>query len=230
MDVVYFVRRGESNEELRHSLRSLSNIPHRNVYIIGYLPKWVDNVIHIDFQQTIRKNKNTTNMLKEVVDVPELSDNFILMNDDFYIMKKMDSLPKLNRGPLQDVLDFYAPANSGYYKGMLETKEYMESIGLTNLISYELHVPMIMNKKNVKIMFSEYEKLPKPIKVFNKRTVYGNMFNYGGKSIEDVKVFSLDGKFNKRGDFLSSDDDYWENSRIGKYIRKKFSKKGIYEK
>ena len=46
-DIVYVVRPGERNEELRYSLRSLSNLPHGRVWIAGYMPKWVTGVEHI---------------------------------------------------------------------------------------------------------------------------------------------------------------------------------------
>ena len=35
MDLVYLVRPGEQNEELRWSLRSLVNLPHERVFEVG---------------------------------------------------------------------------------------------------------------------------------------------------------------------------------------------------
>ncbi|MFF3129757.1 hypothetical protein ACFVRD_48125 [Streptomyces sp. NPDC057908] len=40
-DIVYVVRPWNQNEQLRYSLRTLANLPHRRVWIAGYCPTWV---------------------------------------------------------------------------------------------------------------------------------------------------------------------------------------------
>ncbi len=43
-DVVYVVRPGDKNEELRYSIRSvIANLPHRKVWIAGYKPTWLSD-------------------------------------------------------------------------------------------------------------------------------------------------------------------------------------------
>jgi hypothetical protein len=45
-DLVYVVREGDRNNELRHSLRSVvANVPHRLVWIAGYKPGWVSDLV-----------------------------------------------------------------------------------------------------------------------------------------------------------------------------------------
>jgi hypothetical protein len=68
------------------------------------------------------------------------------------------------------------------------------------------------------------------IKRLHKRSLYGNMFGYGGKEIEDVKVHLVDGEFDENSDFLSTADETFEKSNIGKFIRNKFLEKSEYEK
>ena len=41
-DIVYFVKPSEDNDELKYSLRSLKNLNHGQVYLVGYRPSWVD--------------------------------------------------------------------------------------------------------------------------------------------------------------------------------------------
>ena len=71
--------------------------------------------------------------------------------------------------------------------------------------------------------------LVKPtIKCFHKRTVYGNLYVKGSKSVEDVKIFIKD-KFspNNWGKFLSCDDMGFY--RLLDFIRSKFPDKSEYE-
>ena len=54
MDIVYVVGENERNESLKYSLRSLKNIPHDDVYIIGHKPAWVKNVKYVNRIQRVR--------------------------------------------------------------------------------------------------------------------------------------------------------------------------------
>ena len=54
LDVVYCVKELITNEELRYSLRSLRNLPHRKVWIFGGCPKWV-NTEEVEKEQFVSK-------------------------------------------------------------------------------------------------------------------------------------------------------------------------------
>lgn len=231
MDIVYFVREGEDNEELRYSLRSLVNLPHRKVHIVGYKPSWVTNVNHINVvQDKGGKNLNTTHNMEVAAYDYNVTEDFILMNDDFFIMKPLSELPHYNRGSIDKVAEYYKQYDSQYYRGMMDTREYMEKLGLKNPISYELHVPMVFNKNNIIDMFTQYYQDSPPVAVLHKRSLYGNMFNYGGETIADVKVYTKDGKTPRDSTFLSTEDSIWEDSIVGRFIRRQFPDKSIYEK
>lgn len=231
IDIVYFVREGDDNEELRYSLRTLNNIPHRKVHMVGYKPNWVVNVNHIEVTQDRGgKNLNTTYNMEVAANNYDVTENFILMNDDFFIMKRLSELPRLNRGWVTEVEKRYKQFDSQYYRGMVDTREYMEKLGLENPISYELHIPMLFNKSNILNMLTQYYRDEPPVAILHKRSLYGNMFNYGGKTVEDVKVYNIDGTFDKDSTFLSTDDSIWDDSLVGKFIRSKFPNKCKYEK
>ena len=92
-DVVYLCRSGE-NEELRYSLRSLKNVPHGQVWIFGGAPSWIsDRVNFVGVPQTDfnfrdawkTKFENTRRNLYTATQQPEVSEHFLLMNDDFYV-------------------------------------------------------------------------------------------------------------------------------------------------
>lgn len=231
VDIVYMVRDGETNEELRYSLRSLKNIPHGNVIFAGHMPSWVRNVTHIRRQQVYHsKYINTTRNLMKVCRDPRVSDDFILMNDDFFIMKPIEFLPNYHRGPLLAVERYYRNLGAtSYALGIEQTKNYMISLGLepTKMLSYELHVPMNFNKKNFMEMITQ-QQATMNIPVVHKRTLYGNLFHKGGIRMNDVKIFT-DTRPDPDATFLSSDDTSFERYHVGEYIRKQFQDKSPYE-
>jgi len=231
MDIVYMVRDGETNEELRYSLRSLVNLPHDNVIFAGHKPSWVQNVTHIRRQQVYHsKYINTTRNLMKVCNDPYVSDDFILMNDDFFIMKPVPVLPNFHRGPLLTVERYYRNLGAtDYALGIEQTKNYMISLGLDpfKMLSYELHVPMNMNKKNFIDMITQ-QQATMNIPVIHKRTLYGNLYHEGGIRMEDVKIFT-DSYPDTNATFLSSDDTSFERYKVGEYIRKQFKDKSPYE-
>ena len=63
-DIVYFVKESESNEELRYSLRSLVNFPHRYVWFYGGCPEGLNPDFHVPVKQDKdNKWKNVSMML-----------------------------------------------------------------------------------------------------------------------------------------------------------------------
>lgn len=232
MDVVYTLRKNYDGEELRYSLRSLENLPHDNVFFVGGCPKWAKNVIHIKREQTGTKYKNTTHNLLAACNDPRISADFILMNDDFFILEKIKSPKKelnLNNGTVQRVLDIKLkkiPGGNPYFKGMAQTKEFLHGLDIYDPLSYELHVPFIFNKKKLLKIYD----LPgvSDIPCFHKRTAYGNLYLKGGEFMRDVKVFMNDGFLPKKlGKFLSCDDMGF--FILSNFLQQKFPQKSKYE-
>lgn len=50
-DIVYFVKESDENEELRYSLRSLKNFPHKRVWFYGGCPKGLKPDVHVYVEQ-----------------------------------------------------------------------------------------------------------------------------------------------------------------------------------
>ena len=230
MDIVYTLRDKYDSEELRFSLRSLKNIPHDKVFFVGGCPRLAKNIIHIRTEQTGTKYKNTTNNLITACNDPRISANFILMNDDFFILEKTG--PKeLNfyNGTVQSNIDGRLkkyPNGNPYIRGMIQTKEFLQGIGIAEPLSYELHIPIVLNKKK----FLKIYDLPgvDSIPCFHKRTVYGNLYLKGGNDTRDVKVFGGDGFLPKKiGQFLSCDDMGFYV--LHNFLVNKFPQKSIYE-
>ncbi|MES2630541.1 MAG: hypothetical protein V4611_01150 [Patescibacteria group bacterium] len=240
MDVVYVVKYDPENnsEELRYSLRSLKNLPHGNVVIVGEKPDWVTNVTYIPVAQTKTKRENVTMNLLAAINSELVSDDFMLMNDDFFIMKELSEMPILNFGPLADVIAYYNhryPEGSEYISNMTKLYNLLIERGNERPMSYELHTPMILNKKNVQSLYTEPKE---PFYQF--RTYYGNFFNIGGTSVRDVKVFTEpqhnDARYNSNPreylegqTFLSVTGGSFKRGVPGDFVREKLNEKSIYE-
>lgn len=230
MDIVYVVKPCRRNEELMYSLRSLVNIPHDKVFIVGGCPKNInqEKVIHIPTEQSGTKWRNSTNNLLTACSDERLSEDFILFNDDFYVLKPIKDLKELelDRGPLWKVYDYYHSkyGPTDYAEGIKQTGELLERLGVTNPLSYELHIPFVMAKSKVLKAFT----LPgvMDIPVVHKRTLYGNLYKTDTKTVRDVKVYNFFDSA-KTGAFLSSIDTFLPN--VLNWLAAKFPQKSEYE-
>jgi len=231
MDIIYPYIKGD--DEIIYSLRSLVNIPHNTVYIVGEKPEGIDlkKVCYIPFAQTKTKYKNTTEILKMMCNNSLVSDDFILMNDDFFILKEIKNPAEelnLYRGNAFKVYEHYVQkyGENGYSKGMLETAKLLQKMGIAYPLGYELHTPFVFNKSKFLKMF-ELEGVG-DILALHKRTLYGNLYLKGGISMKDVKLFAFSGtNIDAEQKFVSCSDTAWANLRI--YLQKMFNTKSIYE-
>lgn len=231
MDIIYPYIKGE--DEIIYSLRSLVNLPHNNVYIVGDKPEGIDlnKVCYVPFKQEKTKYKNTTEIVKMMCNNSAVSEDFILMNDDFFVLKEIKNPAEelnLYRGNAFNVYEHYVQkyGNNGYSKGMLETATLLQDLGVNEPLCYELHTPFIFNKSKFLNMFDI--KGVDDILALHKRSLYGNLYLKGGTSMKDVKIFAFsDTNINDGQRFVSCSDTAWANLKI--YLQKLFNKKSIYE-
>lgn len=209
MDYVYICRNGD-NEELRYSLRSLQkNMPYGNVWIIGHRPTWYrGNFIKVDDSAT--KFDNIKKCISLIPEVNEISENFILMNDDFFVLNKIDKIKILHGGLLEDKIKKYKELRmSSKYIRLLETtfKDLIKN-GIKNPIDYDIHTPLPMTKTGLKETFGL---------AYFPRSAYGNIKQIGGDMISDVKIYSRENIFkldkNNTPDFISTEDQSFNKIR-----------------
>lgn len=100
-DIVYFVKDSPTNEELRYSLRSLANFPHGRVWFYGGCPDGLKPDQHIYVKQDQdNKWQNVNMMLRMVCSNDEVSKDFWLFNDDFFVMEKVEKPTNYHNGDL----------------------------------------------------------------------------------------------------------------------------------
>lgn len=188
MDIVYICRPG-GNEELRYSIRSIvKNLDHDSLWIVGSKPDWYSGKF-IPVEDLSSKFNNIINCLKVVSESEEISDEFIFMNDDFFLLDKIDSLPVYHGGSLKDKVEEYMSiASTNYARLLSKTYEDLLSCGIKDPIDYDIHVPMTMTRSGLRKCLG---------KAFFPRSGYGNLMAVGGSLITDVKAY-------KKGSYMAS--------------------------
>lgn len=225
-DLVVPVRESPVNEQLRYALRTwAANLPHRKVWIVGYRPTWLRNVEHIPTVQPGTKYQNSTIAVRAACEHPDVSERFLLMNDDFFVTQRQTYMPVLHRGPVRDVERHYAARASGkYLAGMRETRDLLVKLGHDDPMSYELHVPLPVEKAGM----LEALDVGRRLAVVHKRTLYATLARLGGEQIEDVKVLHRSPRF-PSGPFLSTMPDAFTNGMVGRYLRQAYFQPSPYE-
>lgn len=230
MDVVYFVKDEKENKELKYSVRSVvKNFPHGKIVFVGGCPDDMEPDLHLKIDQVGKtKYEKVHNLIKAAIECDEISDDFYLFNDDFFVLSPVNSLLPMIDGSLWCKvrrLEKKYKGETKYSKRLLATARALRDAGYDRL-NYELHVPMVINKEKANEVIKEFG----PDIAF--RSAYGNRFTKYGMLHPDVKIMSLE----KRPDpdlhnvYLSTYDKSFEEGAVGKYIRNKFRKKSDYEK
>ena len=91
MDVVYILGSGSlaNDEEILYSVRSLCKnmLDLGNVYVVGEMPQHLPAVEHYFTDDPYpEKWRNAYHKISFACSIPELSDEFLLMNDDFFML------------------------------------------------------------------------------------------------------------------------------------------------
>jgi len=226
MDVVYVVGAGGS-DELRYSLRSLVNLPHDQVWIAGVLPDWVTGVRHIPVAQRGNRWANAAAAWLAACNEPEVSDPFVYMNDDFFVVAPMAEVPLLHRGPAADVVKQIR--TDGHRRAMADTEAWLASQRVKQVLAYDLHTPMVVGKEKFAAVLAAAAASPRRLL---PKTMYGNLHvRAKGKQAADAKVHDGElpaAELLAAGAFVSTSDAAWK-AVAGEQIRAMFPGPSPYE-
>lgn len=227
IDVAYIIRPGHRNEELRHSLRSLANVPHGDVWIAGHRPAWVsESVRHIFVPQRdpgqFKYENATSNLLALAAEGPE---RFALMNDDIFCMEPVDDWPgPAHRGSLHEL----AATRPGAYGSMLRTTAaLLTEAGIPVPLAYTLHAPMVMTQQGLRTTLDYGLSRRVGEERLSWRSLYGNLMRLGGPIQEDAKVHA--GEPPASRPWISTTDASFKYHVVGRLIRSRFSQPSPYE-
>ena len=248
LDFVYIIKPGEKGTELRYSLRSIAKwYPNHKIWIVGYKPIWVQDVGYLPVEQTGSKWSNSVNNIIQACKCEDISEEFILMNDDFICIKPkipLEDIIDSNHGLLSNIAFRYIrlkKSKNSWAGGFIHAYQLLHDLNIEEpWYNYELHLPLRINKKKFLEVISlpEIQEFMKTKKVLHKRTIYKN-YDKPEKSItlpHDVKVTkkkdtSLD--LLKICGWLSTSDGILFNykfSNLNNIIRNNLSEPCKYEK
>ena len=230
LDVVIPYKKGRSTEELRFCLRSVEkNFPFiGRVFIIGELPEWAsDEIIHIPSEQRHDKSTNVKASHRIAANDERISDNFILMNDDMFVMRELQEIPLWHGTTMSEFFALFGTkVPNSYYTDLIKRTL---SIVPHDLPHWELHTPMVLNKSKLKYALDLTEVMRTM-----SRTIYGSLYLHGkGEYHQDVKIYQVSGSKNWQNmprfdTFVSSDDSTFEHV-IMPVLIKMFPTKSKYE-
>ena len=151
IDVVYKLGSGSKwdNKELRYSLRSLSNFRNLGkVYIVGYLPDWVKNVIHIPATDPHLSNKDC-NLINKIILASHdknISQEFLNFSDDQLLLREC-SYEDFKIPYYDNSLKQFKPDEklSRWRARLKNTIRVLEEKGLPSNC-YESHIPTLLDK------------------------------------------------------------------------------------
>lgn len=223
-DIVYILSDRTNPNELIYSLRSVEkNFPYNRVWFAGGQPKGLTPDGRISHVQTGNsKWSRIRSSFVRAIECPEITDDFFLFNDDFFVMKKQKGeFINFVDGTLKErVGELKQPRLNPYGFTLFKAEQELLTLGRTTW-NFDVHVPMLFNKELAK---KNIGKCSSP----QIRSVYGNLTGCPFVQHKDVKVYDLE-TVPKNSDYLSTNDEIFNHGKVGEYIRDKFNKPSRFE-
>lgn len=227
-DIVYILKSDVAPDELRYSLRSVcENFPYNKVWFYCGKPDGITPDEYVPFNQRgVMVWEKTTSTIEAICKNKNITEDFYLFNDDFYIMKPVEDMPiyydRTLYRRIQQIEKRRKGAGSLYSAQLRITREVLQDNGYKTF-NYAVHMPMLINRKKALEVIRAYPNLH----MF--RSVYGNVCDVGGEQHSDVKIVDPNTKPKKDCDFLSTGDTPLAETEVGRYIIERFPDKCKYE-
>lgn len=193
IDLVYVLGEGLShfrNQEIKYSLRSVEKhvTGFRNIFIIGFKPPFLNNkVIHIPHQDNpyYCKERRIMEKFLTACSIPEISDKFLMFNDDFFFTKSVNAqkIPYYHKGELCEAIKMMEP---GMYRKSLEnTYAALTEKGFETR-HFDLHYPAYYDKNKFPEVMSKYDWTIRS--GFTVKSLYANTLRFVGEYRCDTKI------------------------------------------
>lgn len=192
IDIVYVLGHGSkhSDSELRYSIRSV--VKHvknmRRIIIVGACPQFIKGVIHLPCKDTEPiPDLNIRNKILAACNSDVVSEDFLFMNDDHFLLKQYDAtkFPNYHKGDLKESIE---PRSQDSYRIRLtNTYNQLKKKGLGTL-NFDTHTPIIYNKKKFIQMTKMFDWT-----VFEGlviKSLYGNVNELESELMRDFKINS----------------------------------------
>jgi hypothetical protein len=192
-DVVLPCRAGD-NRELRYALRSLErNVDYRHIWIVGSWPGWLrldhPHLTAVRRPTLTDKYRTTRSHYQWACDNQDVSDPWIMWNDDFYAIRPVRELPAIHRGRCDQVTPMFATWSSKWANGLRETHALLKrTLPSQVLYNYDIHTPLLVHKRQMRRALTLAGTIKRGAP--HVRTLYGNLARLGGTALADPKLYA----------------------------------------
>ena len=250
IDVVYpYAAGGETWEEIRYSIRSIAKnfINLRNIWIVGDLPEWAENVHHIKKDRPYQdndqaKNFDYTHSIFLAAMQPAISDFFLVVNDDHHILAPRTAQSIEETPIVRENMDIYTQVerdtHDRRWQTMLwRTYDRLKTSGFGGW-NYENHIPVLVSKERILHCWS-YFGYGNGDLIW--KTAYFNMFPPSANQAWMSETTTLKAGFydtghsykdiKEKGDaaiYMSYNDDGM-NDDLKRYLQERFPEPSKYE-
>ena len=189
MDVLYTLGNGSlyENQEIKQSIRLLQkHVKYDRLFIIGEEIKLQTNYLFIPFKDQLTRTNNVFRKIVEVCENYDISDDFLYMMDDVFILKDIDidNYPMYHSGDLKDL-----PQVGAYFQELMNTKMFLVKHNKP-ILNFGVHCPIVYNKKKIMEIDSFFWKEVNSgeKKALNPRILYGNYTDGNKVFTKDCKL------------------------------------------
>lgn len=193
IDVVYVLGTGSvwQNNELRYSLRSVEKHlkNYSNIYIVGRDPRFAQGITVLPFEDKSIYNasKNIYEKIVQACACPGISENFLFMNDDFFLLKDIDAanVPFYYKSTLEEYTKRCLPGNT--YRDTLNNA--IDTLKKKKLPTknFDVHAPIVYNKGTFVDILSgcDWRRMPYGFAI---KSMYCNTTGVDGIEMDDCKI------------------------------------------
>ena len=226
-DIVYILGQNTGSEELRYSLRSVcENFDYNKIWFYCGCPKDIKPDVYVPFKQVgYNKLDRVHSTFQAICENEEITSNFYLFNDDFFIMRPYEQEIQLCNGSLVNVAQRIEQRNKGetfYTQYLRYTSDVLNKNGYDTL-SYEVHAPLLINRQKALYALQQFPENTQ------FRSIYGNYWHIGGKLISDTKIEDINQMPQEDVILLSTDSNSFNNGLVGDFIKERFVESCKYE-
>jgi len=226
------------NNELRYSLRGIEKHVRNlcNVVIVGELPDWARNVVHIPSEEvaTHGHERRIVEKFLAASRSPLVSENFLMWNDDYFAVQDISATacPYFYFATLE-IAALKRRKNDGYGHSIRNSWKALADAGRP-IRYFDIHLPMIYNKRRfVEVMERHDWEIPNGYVI---KSLYANSIDISEdqlKEVPDLKfhgTYSLDNiRKNIKGRPLFSVSDAGLTNTMKDFIHSLYREKSKYE-
>ena len=190
MDIVIPIGKGSTwyDNETRWFLRSVEKYVGglRNIVIVGELPYFLKDVIHIACPDGPRATKNIMQKVLAACGDERVSADFFFCNDDYFFLKPVSvkNFPNYYARRIEDAIrarkfrDRYRVSQENTVAALKE-KSF-------DTLQFDIHVPIVYNKKKFKEAMEQYDW--NVLHGYMVKSLYANTVKLPATEMDDCKI------------------------------------------